>query len=523
MQDLIVYFAAHTQFFKASNQFIDRWDCYLSHAPDEPRWDEFNALEAENARRELRRIKDRERRERKRLEAANKPLVGRTPQAQQFGAGLYLITTAQNNTPVNTGFWQLLVQFAEYNKAQLLVGKMPYNKSLFHQEEEKTEYYVPEVAPYLVAGNIDLGAALFVSSAHVNPTAKNPLSGFAGAGTESQDVIIPHSKIALECLPRNKGQRGKRMFATGACTISNYIERKAGSIAHLEHCIAALLIDTRAGSNADTFTNARQIAYDPTADCIYDNGVKYWLDKQGDIQAEIFCPLAMQPGDIHAEKMSDKNMQLLADEIEKLKPHALILHDVLDFSSRNHHNIKDAFFIGRQANNVEDDLNCAIDTIDWLATAAHDTYVVLSNHDAAFDKWLVESDWKADPINAKTYLKAALRKLENPSVPAFEAYYKKHSSLAHFVDESRPLNIGGVCMENHGHSGPNGARGTPQAFRRLGVPINIGHTHTPGICGKVYVAGVAAELDMGYNVGPSSWHYAYIATYPNAIRQVIFY
>jgi hypothetical protein len=52
--------------------------------------------------------------------------------------------------------------------------------------------------------------------------------------------------------------------------------------------------------------------------------------------------------------------------------------------------------------------------------------------------------------------------------------------------------------------------------------MNTGHTHTPSILGACYTAGVAGSLEMGYNIGASSWRLANILTWPNGQRQIIF-
>ena len=82
--------------------------------------------------------------------------------------------------------------------------------------------------------------------------------------------------------------------------------------------------------------------------------------------------------------------------------------------------------------------------------------------------------------------------------------------------------IAGVQMGSHGHNGANGSKGSPKQFSALGVPINTGHTHSPSIYGSCYTAGVRASLDMGYNVGASSWAVADTITYANGQRQILF-
>ena len=71
------------------------------------------------------------------------------------------------------------------------------------------------------------------------------------------------------------------------------------------------------------------------------------------------------------------------------------------------------------------------------------------------------------------------------------------------VDES--LTIGGIECGMHGDRGPNGARGTINSFRRLGVRVVSGHGHTPGIEEGHYRNGTMTHLRLEYTHGPSSW------------------
>ena len=246
---------------------------------------------------------------------------------------------------------------------------------------------------------------------------------------------------------------------------------------------------------------------------------------------------ALQPGDIHAEKMLLKNLKGISDLLELLKPDFLILHDLLDFSSRNHHNVKDCTFIHKQTVNmqtVHGDLLSMTEVIDYFVTRCKNIVVIESNHDLALNTWLKNEDFKKDPINAVVYLQCMLAIYkyheENPgaenSLNMLEYAYKEicrgkgENVIFNRVDES--FILAGVEMGSHGHNGINGSKGSPEQFRKLGIAMNTGHTHSPSIQGKVYTAGVSASLELGYNVGASSWMIAHIVTYNNGQRQIIF-
>lgn len=444
-------------------------------------------------------------------------------------AGKYIVFAVQNNTDANLVALACLQNMADKVGAQLIGCRMRYNKNAFQQGLDVVDdelFYAPELKPYIMEGNIDIGGqVLLMADANVLPTAKNPLSGFQLAGG-SRDVIIPASSYALQCLPALKGREPKRLASTGALTKRNYIMRKAGAVAALAHNIGGLFVEVFADERRPQI---RQLEVMPGSSSVYDfdgvNAVEY--TKEG-----VMClaqPAALNLGDIHAEKMSDTRLENICRLVANSEAQAIICHDVLDFTSRNHHNRKNPTFLYEQTcerATVEGDLFKVRKVLfDIVSAAAGEVYVIRSNHDDALIRWLDESDYKLDPENALTYLEmqAARYKAikEGRDYYPLRDYLRMPEGVA-FNDTDESLVIAGVEMGEHGHHGANGSKGSPSQFRNWGVKMNTGHTHSPSIYGGVYTAGVSAALDMGYNVGASAWAYAHIITFENGARQVFF-
>lgn len=478
-------------------------------------------------------------RERKRAEREAKraalPITGgmdaATDHIRELPHGRYVLTSAQNNTDLDGSFWLALQAFCKRMNAQLLVGRMTYNKGGFQQPDVNDSdgiYYADDVKPYLVNGQLDLGGRFhFLADANVIPTAKFPTSGFDAATPAGIGAIIPATRIELRTSAALKGGVGPKVItSTGTVTKRNYIMRKTGAIAAFGHNIGALYVDTETGE-------IRHLEQMETA-----NG---FFDVDGFYSGAGFRPLAtgdvaaFQPGDIHAEKAHDENVDAVIALIKRFRPVNVFVHDLLDFSSRNHHNIKDPFFLRAQyveGNTVAGDLDIMAGTLDDIVNAYKPAkvHVIESNHDLAADTWLKNADWKADPINAETYLQLALAKVQGGDTFNTLAYAYEEIGGGQFADSTR-LNfhqtdesviVAGVEMGCHGHNGANGSRGSPKQFSALGVPMNTGHTHSPSIYGRVYTAGVTASLEMGYNIGASSWMIAHVITYANGQRQIIF-
>ena len=61
----------------------------------------------------------------------------------------------------------------------------------------------------------------------------------------------------------------------------------------------------------------------------------------------------------------------------------------------------------------------------------------------------------------------------------------------------------------------------PQSLKRIGRKANTGHTHSAGIYDGLWVAGLTAMMEQGYNIGPGSWSHSQILTHKNGKRQMI--
>lgn len=526
---------------KARERFNESVDDFHGQSDIETQDDLFSALIAWREADKAAKIQAEANRERKRLakeqaEAA-KPLTASINNVaeviEKMPAGRYVLTVAQNNTDVDGDFLASLENYCAEMDATLLIARTTYNKGGFRQPdvndtegEKGAIYYDPAVMPYLVTGHIDLGKFHFIADANVIVTTKWPTSGFDGITPAGIGVIIPASKIELRVGAALKNAPNKVIAATGAVTKRNYIMRKAGAQAAFAHSIGAVFVDTVTG-------DIRHLEQMEGTKGFYDLDRFY---SPFGVERGLGHVAALQFGDIHAEKMEKRNMKAAIGLIERLQPANVILHDLLDFSSRNHHNIKDPTFIHAQfvaGNTVRGDLEKMAAVVDELAKTGVNIHVIESNHDLAINTWLKNADFKVDPINATVYLDCMLalyrhqekgkREYFNMLAYAYETIGGgRFAENINFHETDETLIIAGVEMGNHGHNGANGARGNPKGFAGLGVKMNTGHTHSPSIYGPCYTAGVTASLEMGYNIGPSSWAIAHLVTYDNGQRQILF-
>ena len=436
----------------------------------------------------------------------------------------FVFTSAQNNTDVHQPFFNALVAYCKEEKAELIIGQFVYNKNGFQNGVAESDdiYYAKQLQKYFVTEQTIISPDLvWCGDLNILPTAKNPLTGFESyTGTASS--IIPHAKIALESIATPKNEQCKMLYSTGTVTQHNYIQKKAGQLAQHEHCYGALVVEI---SESGEFF-ARQIQTDDSG-CFYD--LTNYYGETGVIDHEAI-PLALNLGDIHAEKSDDNVLDCCEMLIDWLEPEHILFHDLFDMTARNHHNshfLASMHYQGLEG--VEDDIEKATNVLNFLMRPYTECHVIESNHDLALESWLNANDYdfRADPINASIYLKLqsyVYNQLEEhrPVRVLEHAIYEdeKPDNLT-FLNTDDSLVLGGVECGYHGHIGCNGSRGNPNQFRKLNRPMNTGHTHTASIKGSIYTAGVTGSMDMGYNKGPSSWSHSHILTYPNGFRTII--
>ena len=481
------------------------------------------------------------------LPKSEKPLFGGKLQSQdayrpKLDGKRFVFTCAQNNTMLHDNFWNALLYYCERTGAQLGVSRITYNKNgwAWHggvtkqpSEEDKELWYDERILPYIADEQVKVAEGLiFCGELDILPTQVFPLNGLDNY-TGPHSAIVPHTKMQLTSLATMKDHPAKMLYSTGAVTLRNYIQRRTGQVASYHHIYGALLVEI--DDDGEWFV--RQINAD-------ENGLFYELDRVygpgWDAPASEFGRPIVNLGDIHVEKLDDEAMVGADDMLRVLNPEAIMLHDLIDFEARNHHNKKDPLFLAQMyyesKDHVENGFLRAYDFVHALSQEFPDTklYSIRSNHDQAFKKWLIESTGFPDAPNLEFWHRANARLFAamKQGDMHFDIYAwalreqdmifsAKIDDFLTFVQEDESLVINGIEFGMHGHLGPNGARGNPKAFRQIGRRANTGHTHSAGIVDGVWTAGVLARLDMGYNVGPSSWSQSHILTYPNGKRCII--
>lgn len=462
---------------------------------------------------------------------------GRPESRIQFREGRrFIITSAQNNTRLHEGFWDSLQTFCEHNAAELLVSTFAYNKKGWAQphrvtKDDKSLWYAPELTPHLCNQPTQLAPGLLLcGQAEISPTAVDPLSGFEDF-TKACSGIFPHTKVAMKPMPALKGKPERFLYTTGSCTLANYIQRKAGQKAEFDHIIGALVVEV----DDDNEWYVRQVN----------------ASEDGSFQDlnTVYMPNGIRPGVVEAVTWGDWHIEKQDLEVREtcigaggildtLRPREQHHHDLLDFTARNHHNLKDRFFLADMAwagtDLVETGIQMCAEFLESASRPWCKQVLMVSNHCEAFERWLQEADGHRDanPDNAIYWLTWNKEKLlaikhGNRDFSVFEAAIREKTDIdgVTFLRQDESYEIcedhGGIECSIHGHVGVNGSRGSPKGYRGLGIRLNTAHTHSAGITGGTYTAGVSGKKDMGYNKGPGSWSHSHIVTYENGKRTII--
>lgn len=449
----------------------------------------------------------------------------------------YIITSAQNATPINHEFLTSLQVYAAKNNAELIIIPYRYRNphSVWNSTTREDDYWDIHITPYLMNKHLKINDTIRVMG-HINlsPTAVSPLSGFDSYVGEISG-IFGHPSIELKCIPTPAHTHPKMLSTTGSITVPNYSNSKAGHKGEFNHTYAAIVLEI----DGDKFYHRHIHASD--------NGEFYDLDKKytpKGVEDSDYIE-ALITGDIHAafhNETVEKATYIGSESIMgRLNPKVWALHDLEDFYTRNHHHRNnDLIRYGKHhygRDNVEEGLQISADFVDKHSREGMTNVVIKSNHDEALDRWLRESEPKNDPENAVFYHYMKYHQYKNlrmskngySTIDPFKFWCEnpvygrglQNIDKTVFLKRDQSYTVKGIELGFHGDRGPNGSRGSIRSLSKIGPKIVIGHSHTPGIFQGAYQVGVSANLNLEYVSGPSSWMHTHCIIYPDGSRTLI--
>lgn len=466
----------------------------------------------------------------------SKPVKARPHKAIIFKRTLepvkrFIITAAQNATPVHPEFMKSLETACNHMNAELLVIPIRYKNptSQFPASQKGEEYWDAPVKPYLWNVRKRLNENLLVAGdVKTVATASNPLGGY-DAFSSAASMIIGHPKLQLKTVATPQSRMAKILTTTGACTMSdNYTDTKIGKVADFHHTLGAALVEIQGKRFHLRQLNARKDGSFSDLTTHYDGGTVRKAPR----------PLALVMGDTHVRVIDpavEKATFGPGGIAKSLHPFYLVWHDLLDGESVNPHTADNYLAVmERIMRGTGDVLGEVTETIEFMkARTPADTksIVVPSNHNDFLTRWNANNDPRRLGGNSEFWcdIHKMLKQKMREGVPAerLEAFvYWMEQELAGDVrfdilhrDQSRML--GDVELGMHGDRGPNGARGSIKNLRRIGVKSIIGHGHAPGIDEGCTQVGTSTRLTLSYTSGPSGWLNTHCILHADGKRQLI--
>jgi len=467
----------------------------------------------------------------------------------------FIITWAQNNTPVHSRFLSNLEEYAKHIKADIhiIAGRYKNPTSVFTDKSYDTWH--EKVRKYLDAARHDIHKYLSImSDVKIQPTAVNPMTGMQGmSGINS--CVFGSPKVQMEMIPVLEGCKPKMMLTTGACTIKNYTDSKSGKKGEFHHTLGFVVAEIK---DDETFF-IRQVTADDNGDFIdLWNSVKFKGSKQkikfnspvdeiswnkdnfGDepyewvgesIVKRINQIEACVLGDLHLGKEDSIVIKNTINFLSSIKVNHVILHDVFDGTSISHHEMKDPFAQYAKeikgTNSLKKEVDYMLDQLDVFNSLKESNIVIVrSNHDDFIDRWLKNEDWRRQPTpkNSMEYMeysqillkqyseqesiKGVIPELINRKYPKFITLGRSDSYI-----------VKGWELGQHGDIGSAGSRGSLQQFRKLNTKIVVGHYHAPGRFDGALSVGTSTVLRVGYNIGASSWLQSHVIIHENGKAQ----
>lgn len=447
-------------------------------------------------------------------------------------SNVYVVTSAQNATPVDKNFLAALLVYCKAHKAELIVIPLRYKNPTSVFSDSGEDWWDSSVRPYLCDTRQDLGPNLtLLADIKTQPTAVDPLSGLESISRD-KSALVGHPKVALKTVAVPSNKLPKILASTGSVTVANYTDSKAGKKGSFHHSMSAVVIETYG-----KLFHLRHLHAVPDGSFID-------LDKEYTRSGVRAAPpaAALVMGDTHVAFVAHDVLHATLDApgclAKRVAPTYFVWHDVLDFYSANHHHKNNPFVAVAKRksgmDSVEREVKQCFQLLDTYAEKYPNVQHVFpeSNHPAAFGRWMKECDWREDLTNAEFYLRTALYMVEQTKMgangsetPDPFAYWggvlAKHKARMKFLCAGESFIIKGVDVGSHGHVGPNGSRGSLKGLARIGLRSIIGHSHAPGICEGCYQVGTSSRLKLEYNRGPSSWLQTHSIIYANEKRALI--
>jgi len=438
----------------------------------------------------------------------------------------FIISYAQNATKIHSKFFKNIKSYAEFIDADIhiIAGRYRNPTSVWSTNNSNDEWWSKEVVPYLDANRHDIHKYVSIlSDIKIQPTAVNPMTGMQGvSGINS--CVFGSPRVQMQMIPVLEGNKPKMMATTGAVTVKNYTDSKAGKKGEFHHTFGFVVVEIE----DKTSFHIRQVTADDKDGSFND---LYYRVEDGEV-SNVNEVEGIVLGDLHCGHHDEAVLDSTFELMEKLKPKHIVLHDIFDGDSISHHQMKDPFIqYGKEVHNLND-LGLELENMTQILRRFEkfeNVVIVRSNHDDFLDRWLKNEDWKKQPTfkNAPLYMDLSAKLLRQYArgmdnvIGVIPEYINDKFPKFITLGRSSSYKIKDFEVGQHGDIGASGSRGSLEQFRKLNTKIIVGHYHSPGRKDGAIAVGTSTKLRLSYNKGPSSWLQSHVIIHKDGRAQHI--
>jgi len=416
-----------------------------------------------------------------------------------------IVSTIQLSALVNRPFLRNMIAFAdEHNVDKIELFVMPgknkdeSNIATVLMENPRIELLFLDKTGKKINNNLKLYDTGILASQI------NPLTGFNKKLHRDYSYLLPSPKVRYMSIP-NTSKYPRFLATTGALTHGNYKMHTAqGRKAELEHEYGFAFIEVK---------NSRIFNYHPVM-ALKNGNFNFNREFYRNGKKEDQQPEALILGDIHVGDTCMKSMKVSVQMIADLKPRRVVLHDLFNGHSINHHersnNLSKAQLWKQKMHILEEEVNECQTFLNDLAYKFPDVQflVVESNHDLFMKTYISHENFLADGQNSVFSCRLFVEMDKCKPQPILQTAMELQGKVAkniRFLNEDEEYRVKGVGLDYHGHRGMNGARGTSMSFSNNNLMLISAHEHTPKIHPNGMVVGTLTKLKLGYTKGASSW------------------
>jgi hypothetical protein len=431
----------------------------------------------------------------------------------------FVITTAVNGCEVDQNFLKSLETYCKVNKAALLI--LPSNDPAHNLDNNYMWNFDPIlIDKKIVFDDLQLNSNLFISSIRVQAKHIDPITGLERVGCRNGSFIFASPKQRLKYIPVGNNKHPHALMTTGAITKPNYKTTKFCSertayLAHEDHIMGGIVVEIV----DNQFYHFRQIQAEKSGAFI-DLTSKYDGSKITNVKPE-----AIVLGDWHTGDTDPVVAESFYCMVDELQPKYLIVHDIFNGKSVNHHIINNSIKQAQIAHiTLKDELDEVGATIDELAHQVEKLIIVKSNHCDFLDRYIFEGRYLNDPKNLQKALELATEmvKGKNPLKFGVESSGQLVAKNVQWLERDESFKVAGVELGNHGDKGANGAKGTLKGMETSYGNCVIGHHHTAEILRNAWCVGTCTYLKLDYNKGyNSNWTNTSCLIFANGAKQLI--